>query len=63
MQPTFRQVPPKVERPSTQDAHAQLAGADGCVVAARATADDHHVIGFHGFNSRDEERERGIRLV
>ncbi|MCY1432238.1 hypothetical protein D9M71_482290 [compost metagenome] len=34
------------------NAQAQLASTDGCVVAARATADDHHVIGFHGFNSR-----------
>ncbi|MNH00220.1 hypothetical protein D3C79_594070 [compost metagenome] len=43
-------------------AQAQLAGADGCVVAARATADDHHVIGFHGFNSRMKKRKRGTRL-
>ncbi|MNG76938.1 hypothetical protein D3C79_354770 [compost metagenome] len=34
------------------NAQAQLASADGCVIATRATADDHHVIGFHGFNSR-----------
>ncbi|MNH07909.1 hypothetical protein D3C79_673110 [compost metagenome] len=31
----------------TGHAHAQLTGADCGVVAARAAADDHHIIGFH----------------
>src|SRR5690606_23795787 len=44
------------------DAQAQLAGTDGGVVAARAAADDHHIIGFHGITPGVRKR-RSTRLV
>ncbi|MNV69205.1 hypothetical protein D3C71_1621060 [compost metagenome] len=46
----------------TGHAQAQLTRTDRRVVAARAATDDHHVIGFHGFNSRMKKRKRGTRL-
>ena len=46
MQPTFRQVPPQGRALlDAGDLQAELAGADGGVVAAGAAADDDDVVG------------------